>query len=165
MCVFAEDGAAAARVPVGPHRVPDRQCARSWWKPADGTKTNPKGISVRKDWEGMGHIVWKPIFGRGEPCRLADFEGLAWFAGFWGFGVRGGLAVWRILRVWRDLLNWMSSVYPPLGGLLFLVGNPYMILYVYITIISGRNKYLKISKSRQKRLASQAIQRSCKDTW
>ena len=52
-------------------------------------------------------------------------------------------------------------MYPPLRGLLFLAGNPYMILYVYITIISGRNKYLKISESRQMRLASQAIQRSC----
>ncbi len=72
----------------------------------------------------------------------------------------GGLAVWRILRVWSDLLDWeglswggvfpsgvcrdllnrVSCMYPPLGGLLFLAGNLYMILYVYITIISGRNK-------------------------
>jgi hypothetical protein len=58
----------------------------------------------------------------------------------------------------RDLLNWVSCVYPPLGGLLFLAGNPYMILYVYITIIYGRNKYRKISKSRQMRLASQGMQ-------
>jgi hypothetical protein len=58
----------------------------------------------------------------------------------------------------------VSYVYPPLGGLLFLAGNPYMILYVYITIIYGRNKYRKISKSRQMRLASQSIQRSCKET-
>ena len=36
-----------------------------------------------------------------------------------------------------------------------------MILYVYITIVSGRNKYLKINESRQMRLASQAMQWSC----
>ena len=80
----------------------------------------------------------------------------------------------RLLNAWNDvggslavrrfgvrLLNWVSCVYPPLGGLLFLAGNPYMILYVYITIISGRNKYLKISESRQMRLASHTIQRIC----
>ena len=32
-------------------------------------------------------------------------------------------------------LNWVSYVYPPLGGLLFLAGNPYMIFDVYITIV------------------------------
>ncbi len=79
--------------------------------------------------------------------------------------------IWWIGRGWRggghavrsfggDVLNWVPSVYPPLGGALFLVGNPYMIFYVYITIISGRNKYRKISKSRQMRLAFQTIQRS-----
>ena len=49
-------------------------------------------------------------------------------------------------------------VYPPLRGVCDFVENPYMIFDVYITIISGRNKYLKISESRQMRLASQDIQ-------
>jgi len=55
------------------------------------------------------------------------------------------------------------SVYPPLGGVLFLAGNPYMIFDVYITISSGRNKYLKISESRQMCRASQTLLRSRKD--
>jgi hypothetical protein len=67
------------------------------------------------------------------------------------------------LGVCRDLLNWVSCVYPPLRGVRDFVGNPYMIFYVYITIISGRNKYLKIIKSRQMRVASLGIQGSCKD--
>ena len=50
------------------------------------------------------------------------------------------------------------GVYPPLRGVCDFVENPYMIFDVYITIISGRNKYLKISESRQMRLASQDIQ-------
>ena len=54
------------------------------------------------------------------------------FGGLRGVVVGGGLAV---RRFWRDLLNWVTSVYPPLGGLLFLAGNPYMIFDVYITIV------------------------------
>ena len=68
----------------------------------------------------------------------------------------GSLAVRRFGVI---SLNWVSCVYPPLGGLLFLAGNPYMIFDVYITIISGRNKYLKISESRQMRRASHTILR------
>ena len=78
--------------------------------------------------------------------------------------VGGSLAVRRFGVRLLNRVYFAPRVYPPLGGLLFLAGNPYMILYVYITIISGRNKYLKISESRQMRLASQAIQRSCKET-
>jgi hypothetical protein len=62
-----------------------------------------------------------------EHRDLVGFEGLSW----------GGVL---ISSGCRDLLNWVSYVYPPPRGLLFLTGNPYMILYVYITIISGRNK-------------------------
>ena len=50
-------------------------------------------------------------------------------------------------------------MYPPLRGVCDFVENPYMIFDVYITIISGRNKYLKISESRQMRLASHDIHR------
>jgi hypothetical protein len=31
----------------------------------------------------------------------------------------------------KILTNWVSSVYPPLGGVLFLAGNPYDILCIY----------------------------------
>ncbi len=80
---------------------------------------------------------------------------------WWILRVCRGGAVWWILRVFRDLLNWVFlgvfRVSPPLRGVHDFVENPYMIFYVCITIISGRNKYLKISKSRQMRLASQDI--------
>ena len=73
-------------------------------------------------------------------------------------GVYPPLALRRFGVILLNRVYFAPGVYPPLGGLLFLAGNPYMILYVYITIISGRNKYLKISESRQMRLASQDIQ-------
>ena len=56
---------------------------------------------------------------------------LVGFGGLGGVGVWGGLA----LCVCRDLLNWVPCVHPPLGGVLFLVGNLYMIFYVYVTIV------------------------------
>jgi hypothetical protein len=54
------------------------------------------------------------------------------------------------LGVCRDLLNWVSYVYPPLRGVRDFVGNPYDILCIYYHHFS-RNKYRKISKSRQMR--------------
>jgi hypothetical protein len=88
--------------------------------------------------------------------------------------VGGGLAVRRfdvrLLNAWNDvggslalrrfgvrLLNrvyFAPRVYPPPRVVCDFVENPYMIFDVCITIISGRNKYLKISESRQMRLAS-----------
>ena len=44
-------------------------------------------------------------------------------------GTRGGDPC--PLGVCRDLLNWVPCVYPPLGGVLFLAGNPYDILCIY----------------------------------
>ncbi len=46
----------------------------------------------------------------------------------------GGVLPWGVSR---DLLNCVyseHSVYAPLGGVLFFVGNPYMIFHVYVTI-------------------------------
>ena len=63
----------------------------------------------------------------------------------------GSLAV---RRFGVRLLNWVSCVYPPLRGLLFLAGNPYMIFDVYITIISGRNK---IPKNKRKSADASSI--------
>jgi hypothetical protein len=80
---------------------------------------------------------------RGGSCRPTVWRDML----DWG-GRVGGSCPWIVCR---DLLHWVSSVYPPLGGLLFLAGNPYDILCIYYTIISGRNKYRKIRKSRQMR--------------
>jgi hypothetical protein len=66
-----------------------------------------------------------------------------------------------------DLLNhvyFQPCMCPPLRGVCDFVENPYIIFNVYITITSGRNKYLKISEGRQMRLASQDIQGILLDT-
>ena len=76
-------------------------------------------------------------------------------------GVGGGLALRRFGVRLLNRVYFAPCVYPPLRGVCDLVENPYIILYVYITIISGRNKYLKISKGRQVRLAPLYIQWSC----
>ncbi len=66
-----------------------------------------------------------------------------------GFGVYPPLTLRRFGVI---LLNGVYfEPYPPLRGVCDFVENPYMIFDVYITIISGRNKYLKISESRQMR--------------
>jgi hypothetical protein len=144
----------------------------------------PKGISVviERDW---GHITWNPISARGGSSRLADFEGLVWYAGFegltWGgvlpFGglswycwMRGvdvypPLALRRFGVILLNHVYFAPCVYPPLRGVCDFVENPYMIFDVYITIISGRNKYLKISESRKMCLPSQDIQGRYLETW
>ena len=72
--------------------------------------------------------------------------------------VGGSLAVRRFGVILLNGVYFEPCVYPPPRVVCDFVENPCMIFYVYITIISGRNKYLKISESRQMRLASQDIQ-------
>ncbi len=75
-----------------------------------------------------------------------------------GFGVYPPLALRRFGVILLNRVYFAPCVYPPLRGVCDFVENPYVIFDVCITIISGRNKYLKISESRQMRLASQDIQ-------
>ncbi len=63
-----------------------------------------------------------------------------------GFGVGGGLALRRFGVILRNGVYFEPCVYPPPRVVCDFVENPYMIFDVYITIISGRNKYRKISE-------------------